>query len=212
MADTPPNRTRADVISVRPPGLIRSAERPALRILPEAWEKLSLYVRLAEGEVGGLARVERDGPDFILTECYLLDQRATDVDTELEPGALSRFIIQDLMSGRDPSELRLWWHSHAREACFWSTDDERTIDGWTGDWLVALVSNFAGKFLARWDQYEPTRQTVGWLDVLPPGPPPALDGPLAMAIRAELARHVRVVRRRTNKLWTDGPEQQPHGH
>jgi hypothetical protein len=203
-------RTRADVQSPRPEGLIRSAERPALRIEPPAWEKLSLYVRLAEGEVGGLGRVEQDGPDFVVTDCFLIDQRATDVDTELDPEAVSHFLLGYVEAGHDPSELRFWWHSHARESCFWSTDDERTIDGWSGDWLVALVSNFAGKILARFDRYEPARQTIGWLDVLPPGPPPSLDGPAAQAARADLSRHVQVTRRSTNKLWTDGPNPRPH--
>lgn len=209
MTDVP--RTRSDLQSRRPPGLLRSPERPALRIEPGAWEKLSLYARLADGEVGGLGRVVQDGPDFILTHCYLIDQRATDVDTELDPAGLSHFLLEYLAAGDDPSELRLWWHSHAREACFWSTDDERTIDGWSGDWLVALVTNVVGKHLARFDQYLPARQTVGWLDVLPPAPPPPLDGPAADAARAELARHVQVTRRQTNKLWTDGDLPKRHG-
>ena len=76
---------------------------------------------------------------------------------------------------------------------------------------MALVSNLAGKHLARFDQYEPDRRTVGWLDVLPPGPPAPLDGPAADAARAELARLVRVQRRTTNKLWTDGDLPKRHG-
>ena len=186
-------------------------ERPALRATPQAWEKLWLYIQLAESEVGGLASVEQDGPDFLMTDCFLIEQRATDVDCELEPAATSRFLLAFLSSGADPGQLRLWWHSHAREGVFWSTDDERTIDHWGGEPLISLVGNHAGKFLARLDRYEPRRQTIGWLDFLPPGPPPAAQGPAAERARAELARCVRVVRRHTNKLWSDGELPRRHG-
>lgn len=186
-------------------------ERPALRLAPAAWEKLWLYIRLAQGEVGGLATVEPDGAhDFLMTECFLIEQRATDVDTELDPAATSRFLLDFVAVGRDPGLLRLWWHSHARESVFWSTDDERTIDHFGGESLVALVGNQAGKFLARFDRYEPRRETIGWLDVVRPGPPPPEDGPLAQAVRADLARCVTVVRRGTNKLWTHEGLPRPH--
>jgi hypothetical protein len=181
-----------------------SSPQPILRISEPAWQKVWLYIHLAEGEVGGLGRVERTRADeFVMTECFLIDQRATDVDTELDPAATSRFLLDQLKRGRDTAELRVWWHSHAREAVFWSTDDERTIDHFGGEWLVALVGNQSGKFLARFDQYEPKRTTIGWLDVVPPGAGPDLGGPLAAQARAELAQCVRVVRRSTNKLWTD---------
>ena len=187
------------------------SQRPALRISETAWEKLWLYIHLAEGEVGGLGSVERQGDDFLMTDCFLIEQRATDVDNELDPEAASRFLIEQLDQGRDPSDLRLWWHSHARESCFWSADDERTIDHFGGEWLVSVVGNFAGKFLARFDRYEPKRETIGWLDLLPPGPPPAEAGPTAERVRAELAERVTVVQRRTNKLWTDSDLPKRHG-
>jgi hypothetical protein len=182
-----------------------------LRLTDRAWEKLWLYIHLAEGEVGGLASVTPQDDGFMMSDCYLIDQRATDVDTMLEPEALSRFLVDYAAAGKDPGELRLWWHSHAREQVFWSMDDEHTIDNFGGELLVALVGNFAGKFLARMDRFEPARETEGWLDVLPPGPPPARDGPAAAAARADLDRCVRVVTRRTNKIWTDAAMPQHHG-
>lgn len=186
-------------------------DRPCLRATPEAWEKLWLYIRLAEGEVGGLGTVVPDWDGFLMEDCFLIDQRATDVDTELDPAAASRFLIDYAEHGADPAALRLWWHSHARESVFWSTDDERTIDHWGGEMLVSLVGNQAGKFLARLDRYEPGRLTIGWLDFMPPGPPLDPTGPKAERARADLARHVQVVRRATNKLWTDGDLPKRHG-
>jgi len=181
-----------------------------LRFTPVAWEKLWLYIRLAEGEVGGLGSVMPEDGGLLMSDCYLIDQQATDVDTMLDPEALSRFLVDYAAGGQDPGDLRLWWHSHAREQVFWSMDDEHTIDHFGGELLVALVGNFAGKFLARMDRFEPKRETEGWLDVVPSGPPPALDGPAAAAARADLQRCVRVVPRRTNKPWTD--TDMPHRH
>jgi hypothetical protein len=179
-------------------------DRGRLGATPTAWEKLSLYMRLAEGEVGGLASVVQQSPvEFLMTDCFLIRQRATDVDNELDPAATSIFLLDYVHTGRDPAELRLWWHSHGRESVFWSTDDERTIDHFGGEWLVSLVGNQRGKFLARLDRYEPARQTLGWLDFTPPCPPPALDGPAAEQARIALAERVEVVQRATNKLWTD---------
>lgn len=187
------------------------SDRPALRLTPDAWEKLSLYIQLAEGEVGGLGSVEQDGSDFLMTDCFLIEQRATDVDTELDPAATSRFLLECLDREVDTGGLRVWWHSHAREAVFWSTDDERTIDHFGGELLVSLVGNYAGKYLARLDRYEPKRDTIGWLDVVPPGPPPDPRGPTADRARAELEQRVTFVRRRTNKLWTDADLPRRHG-
>jgi hypothetical protein len=187
-------------------------DRGSLRATPAAFEKLSLYIRLAEGEVGGLASVEQDGPaTFLMTDCFLIRQRATDVDNELDPAATSVFLLNYLATGEDPSGLRLWWHSHGRESAFWSADDERTIDHFGGEWLVSLVGNKRGKFLARFDRYEPARQTLGWLDFTPPCPPPAEDGPAAQRARIELAERVHVVRRATNKPWTDADLPHRHG-
>ncbi len=178
-------------------------ERPALRATPAAWEKLWLYISLAEGEVGGLASMEATGSDFLLTETFLLDQSATDVTNELDPAAVSRFLMEYLDSGADPGALKVWWHSHARESVFWSDDDERTISNFGGEMLVSVVGNKAGKFLARLDRFEPRRETIGWLDFYPPGPPPSESGPAADKARAELRQRIHVIRRSTNKPWTD---------
>ncbi len=181
-------------------------ERIQLRATLEAWENLSLAIRLSPGEVGGLASVQPAGTDWVMTAVPLIDQQATDVTNELDPAAVSQFLIDYLRDGRDPGELRLWWHSHAQETVFWSAEDQHTIDGFGGEMLITLVGNHAGQFLARLDRFEPARQTVGWVDFVAPGEPPSLAGPAADRVRTELAEHVEIVPRRTNKPWTDGDD------
>ncbi len=97
----------------------------------------------------------------------------------------------------------MWWHSHARESVFWSDDDVRTINNFGGEMLISVVGNKAGKFLARLDRFEPSRQTIGWLDFYPTGPPPSESGPAADEARAELRQRIHVIHRSTNKPWTD---------
>jgi hypothetical protein len=194
-------------MSQRDPG----EPRLVLTANPAAWAKLWRWIYLAEGEVGGLGSIVEQPNGFRMIDCYLIDQRATDVDTELEPGAVGQFLLDYVDQGHDPAELRLWWHSHARESVFWSADDERTIDGFNGDALLSLVGNMRGKVLARLDRYTPRRETIGWLDVVPAPPPPTDPMPDADQARAELAAHVRTVRRATNKLWTDGDLPRRHG-
>lgn len=186
---------------------------PVLEIEPRAWQKLWLYVSLCPVEVGGLgALATRPDGTLVMTDCYLVEQEVTDVETVLDPEAVSRFLIQDLERGGDPARLRVWWHSHAREAVFWSTDDERTIENWPGEMLVALVGNHAGKWLARQDWYWPARKTMGWLEVRHPDQVPTPKSPLAEAVRAELAAKVRRRHRHTNKPWTDGDLPRAHSH
>lgn len=181
-------------------------DRGVLRLTPGVWQKLWLYIRLARGEVGGLGSVvQTAAAEFLMTDCFLIRQRATDVDNELDPAATSAFLLEYVRANHDPDQLRLWWHSHAHEAVFWSSDDERTIDHFGGEWLVSLVGNQSGKFLVRFDRYTPVRATLGWLDFVPPCTPPPEDGESAKQVRSELDQHVQVVSRNTNKLWTDAP-------
>ena len=49
-----------------------------LHFTQTAWDKLNLYIKLAEGEVGGLASVVPTDDGWQMTECFLIDQRATD--------------------------------------------------------------------------------------------------------------------------------------
>lgn len=184
---------------------------PLLEISPSAWEKLWLYISLCPKEVGGLGTLETTpAGTLVFADCFLIEQEVTDVDTVLDAEAVSRFLIDYLGQGGDPARLQIWWHSHARESVFWSTDDERTIDNWRGDMLVSVVGNHAGKWLGRQDWYGPTQSTIGWLDIRRPTEHPLTGGPLADQVRAELAAKVRFRQRTTNKLWTDG--ELPRGH
>ena len=139
-----------------------------LRFTAEAYARLRLYVELCPSEIGGLGEVRPDGEGLLVTDLFLLDQRVSPSETELQPEAVLRLLSRCLEEGRDPAALRLWWHSHAEHEVEWSATDEATIQGFGADSLVSLVANKAGDLLCRWDTWDPGPDTVDRIPVMRP--------------------------------------------
>ena len=137
-----------------------------LRFTAEAYARLRLYVELCPSEIGGLGEVRPEGDGLSVTDLFLLDQRVSSSETELEPEAVLGLLHRCLKEGRDPAALRLWWHSHAEHEVEWSETDEATIQGFGFDSLVSLVTNKAGDLLCRWDAWDPRPSTVDRIPVL----------------------------------------------
>ena len=125
----------------------------------------------------GLLATEEDD-DLRLTRVFLLPQLGNAVATQLDPGAMADLVGRLLDEDLDPAALRVWWHSHGREAPFWSGQDEHTIDGFAPAPMVSLVVDHRQRRLARLDRYVPVRDDT-WL---------AVDGadPIADFSEAEL--------------------------
>lgn len=186
-----------------PSGLV--TDRVALTLSPGAWEVLSLAIRLCPTEVSGLATAHAVDDGYEVDRAFLLKQVASDVDTRIDPDALADFLVDFVMRGDDPVDLCVWWHSHAREQVFWSSDDEQTIRALAVTPFISIVGNHAGRYLARRDT--PGQRMATWLDLTPPGPPPSLDGTAADAMQALLDTLVVRASRRTTRPWTDdGPD------
>lgn len=140
----------------------KKAKQPCVvYIMPEVKIKLDMYVGLAKGEISGLGKVRilRKG-ELLIEEIYLFDQKCTDVSSILNQGAVSDFLTDMIFSGEDPSTIRFWWHSHANGNPFWSVDDNETIFGFSNEWMVSLVTNFAGQYLCRVDAFNPVQTTA----------------------------------------------------
>ena len=140
---------------------------PRMFIAASAFKRLALYIELCPFEVSGLGTVEPSGKDLLVTEVFLIRQRASDSDTELDPEAVAGHLLQILQEGRDPSTLRLWWHSHADGPIFWSNTDEETITSLQIEQLVSIVGNKRCEFGCRLDQFTPKRLTVDGLPLIP---------------------------------------------
>ena len=172
---------------------------PHLSFTPEAWRQLILYTLHCPFEIGGLGLVKAVDRDFLVTNVLLLKQDVNDIATRLDSTAVSELIIQLIDSGQDPGALKLWWHSHAQEAPFWSGVDQETIENFKNDYMISLVANHRLQFLARQDHYAVRRTTWVWVDK-PLGEPEFSPAEIE-SVRAEIEVKTRHVPRNTTRLF-----------
>lgn len=169
---------------------------PQLTFAPDAWRKLARYAQLCPFEIGGLGELVVTATGYLVTDIHLVRQDVNDIATRLDGDAVNRRIEDLVDAGRDPGVLRLWWHSHAREATFWSGEDEETISLFRNDGMLSLVTNHELRMLARFDRYDPRTTEWVWVDRPAPlaDPEPAEAAAIRRAI-AEAVRYVPVARR-----------------
>lgn len=137
-------------------------ERPRLVMALADWERLMGWALATDSETSGMGLLEPDGADLRVARLFLLPQAGNEVETELDPAALAGLVGELVDGGIDPGELRLWWHSHARETPFWSGLDEHTIESFGPVSMVSLVVDHRSRHLARLDRFEP-RRAVHWV-------------------------------------------------
>lgn len=136
---------------------------PALVLTVQVAQQLAAYVHSVEAEISGLGTITRYTPnEFQARDLYLLQQTCTAASTELDPDAVATLIYNYVQSGDDPGKIRLWWHSHYSMDVSWSPTDENTIRNFAGKgkWMISLVTNLAGDYLARLDMFDPTHVTL----------------------------------------------------
>jgi hypothetical protein len=148
-------------------------------------------------EIGGLGAVERVGPNLMITDLFILSQKVSPAETELDPAAVFEMLQDCIAEGRDPASLCFWWHSHAEMDVEWSETDERTIEAFPGDFMLSLVGNKAGALACRLDTLRPTRQVLTDLPVtiIPDGGKEVDEGPLRASIIAEMCEKLQVITR-----------------
>ena len=118
--------------------------------------------RRAAWSVSGRNRWGRplqDAEGLLITDLFLLSQKVSASDTELDADALFEFLGRVVAEGGDVASVRVWWHSHADMDLIWSQTDCATIGSLPGDFWVALLVNRRGTILCRLDAFAPLRQT-----------------------------------------------------
>ncbi len=130
------------------------------------YQKLRAYVMTIDKEISGLGRLSHDGKGlFLVEEIRIFKQTVTGGSTVLDKKDLAVFYDELIQSGGDPSEWKLWWHSHGIMDVFWSDIDTRTIEDFDNEmeadnWMLSLETNQAGKVITRLDIYKPLRITL----------------------------------------------------
>lgn len=174
---------------------------PRVLIAPDALQRFKLYIDLCPFEVGGLGTVEQVGDDLLVADIFLIRQRATDSDTELDPQAVAEHLLRTVQEGKDPSSLRLWWHSHAEADITWSDTDEKTIEALQIERLVSIVGNKRHEFGCRLDQFSPKRLTFDRLPLIPtPDEKPDDEESFRKRIMAELREKVTLIHREYSEV------------
>jgi proteasome lid subunit RPN8/RPN11 len=157
---------------------------PRVFITLQAKQRLDLYIQLCPDEISGLGRVERLGEDFLITEVFLFKQRVSGASTELSEKDIAEWLTDLVRQGKDPSKIKLWWHSHASMGTYWSSTDEKTISRFATDWMISLVGNKRGEYCVRLDIYKPIRLTLDGL-------PLEVYWPEDKELKAEVEKEIR---------------------
>jgi hypothetical protein len=132
---------------------------PAIWITLEAKRVLDAYVKLCGQEISGLGKVTQlEGNRFLIEELYLFEQTVSAAKTDLSQDAIHDFLFEMDDRGLDPGVLKIWWHSHVNGTVFWSPQDKDTIRRiGAGEYMISVVANKRGDYLARFDIYRPVR-------------------------------------------------------
>jgi hypothetical protein len=116
------------------------------------------YVDGCVGEVSGMGKVEIIDGELTVTDCTIFEQSVSGAHSDIETQALAKFQVELVQKGEDLSVWKLWWHSHATMAVFWSGKDTDTIDNSTEfEYMVSLVTNHKHETKARVDTFKPLR-------------------------------------------------------
>jgi hypothetical protein len=139
-------------------------EHPRLVIEPAVWRQIIAWATVTNSEVSGMGMLEPEGDDAVrLTRVFLVPQTGNAMATQLDPEGMADLMAQLLDEDQDPGALRVWWHSHGREAPFWSGQDEHTIEGFAPVPMVSVVVDHQQRRLARLDRYSPRDDR--WMEI-----------------------------------------------
>ena len=137
-----------------------------IKILETAWKKIRYLTTISPIEISGLGYVEQNGNSFLISDVYLLKQINSPTSTELDQEDVSNLIIKLLEEGKNPGNLRFWWHSHVNMGCFWSGTDESCVDSLTLDkFLISLVTTKNENYKMRFDLKVPVNITLDDLEL-----------------------------------------------
>lgn len=129
-------------------------------IIPKSIEqKLHQYVRAVTTEIAGMGKISiTQNGDAIVEDIAIYDQEVTGGTADLSPEALAGFLTDLVQRGENPAHWKLWWHSHADMAAFFSSRDTDTMESSTEfDMLISLVVNRKRDRKARFDMHRPFR-------------------------------------------------------
>lgn len=143
---------------------VAGVDHPAILITSPIKKKLDAYITVAPGEIAGLGIVSMPRPNiFLIDDVFILRQTANGSEANLDPRAVHEMMLDWIEEGKDISTIKLQWHSHANFGVFWSVETDipniEAFGNGENEWMLSLVGNKHGEFLARLDIFIPFRVT-----------------------------------------------------
>ena len=122
----------------------------------EVYNKMMTYTKLTDEEIGGIGYVEKvDDNHFKITDIYLPKQIVSSARCVCDIDDQCR-IMQELMDeGKNPGNLKMWWHSHNTMGTFWSGQDEHTGFISACDYFISIVVNHKMELRCKVDICDP---------------------------------------------------------
>jgi hypothetical protein len=165
------------------------APQVSIAILPTAKHKLDAYIQGCRFEISGFGEAVVVPGGVLITDILLMEQEVSSASTAITPAALAAYIFDAIEQGKDPSKLKVWWHSHPWGGLFWSGTDTASIDAFNNGWMISIVGCHKGNYKSRLDLYTPFRMTVDDLPLTIHLEEP--DEAFHAAIQAEIVEKVR---------------------
>lgn len=130
---------------------------PTIRISPDAYKRMQLYVELARLEVGWLGTAERlESGDFYIDQVFLLTQHAGAAHAKISEEGQMDLYKQLVKANRreDTRRLFFWGHSHVRMETQPSPQDDASmveLQEQGNKWFIRGILNKLGR--AQFDVY-----------------------------------------------------------
>lgn len=140
------------------PKLDRFIDTPIIYILPEVYHKIMLWTNLLDDEITGLGTVEELGKGkFLINSMYLFDQKVSKARCEATgPGALIELCERMEKDGKNPANMKVWWHSHNSMGVTPSGQDDETGRNFCSNgFLISLISNHKGDLYSKMNIFKP---------------------------------------------------------
>jgi proteasome lid subunit RPN8/RPN11 len=111
-------------------------------IKQEVYNEVMTLTKLLDDEITGLLEVEREGENFTIKGLQMFRQKVSKTQCEQEDDmAIQEMCKRMIAEGKNPAELKCWWHSHNNMGVSPSGTDYDTIKKYGVDYAIMIITN-----------------------------------------------------------------------
>jgi proteasome lid subunit RPN8/RPN11 len=137
------------------------ASKLVLHMPRRVWRVIQGFVKGCDEEIAGFGYVKQlANGSLMVTEAFILEQTVTGASVDTDAEAIARHMTEMIEQGKDPSMMRLQWHSHVNMQAYFSGTDTAQIERYDCPYMISLVTNKRGEYKVRLDLFQPFRVQV----------------------------------------------------